>query len=264
MRLVVLNCLALLILSAPCLATTRGPPPSIAGSGETVYTCSDFSDWPAGCRSVLTSDEGKAFQWLVCGAGIAPGPTCHLAPRAAPAAAQPSSPQQPSQAEPAEPAKQGWFDWLRGRDACNTEGASPDQKLKSCTARLEKNPNDVIGLSQRAVAYMKMHDYDHVIADCSRVIELEPKHAQCFHNRCIAKTEKADLDGALADCTSAIDIEWQTAGDTYYVRGVVYERKGDRASAVENYKNAVTTRARMTPQAKEALTRLGEELPSGY
>jgi len=78
-----------------------------------------------------------------------------------------------------------------------------DLRIKSCSAIIQRNPQDVLAYQNRAEAYGFKGDADHAIADYSKAIELNPNYAPAYNGRGRAYTSKGDYPHAVADVTKA-------------------------------------------------------------
>ncbi len=78
-----------------------------------------------------------------------------------------------------------------------------DLRIRSCSAIIQRNPQDVIAYHNRAEAYGHKGDADRAIADYSKAIELNPSYAPAYNGRGRAYTSKGDYPHAVADVTKA-------------------------------------------------------------
>ena len=92
--------------------------------------------------------------------------------------------------------------------------------------------------------------YDLAIADLDQVIRARPNLDWPLSNRAVVHEHKGDYDRAIADLNEAIRVEtsrqppprWGDAPrglEFYYRRGLAYERKGERDTAIAEYKKIV-------------------------
>ena len=86
---------------------------------------------------------------------------------------------------------------------------------------------------RRCDCYNELGLFDKAIADISKVIDKTPT-AMLFASRAEYNWQAGYFDDAIADYTSAIE-EAPTAAYLYYMRGWMYEMKGDRKQAREDY-----------------------------
>ena len=117
---------------------------------------------------------------------------------------------------------------------------------------LALDPTNAIAYGVRGIAYQKIGDYDHAMADYDQAIRLDPKLNKTFSSRGELWRQKGDLVRALKDIDHSIKLN---PGDDlgYLYRGDTLRYKGDFAAALATY-DVILKR---TPHDIPALTSLG-------
>jgi len=80
------------------------------------------------------------------------------------------------------------------------------QRIKACSAIVDRFPTDAAAYDQRGTAYRHKGDLDQAIADYTRAIELNPNYAAAYNSRGLAHASKGDYTRALADVTKADEL----------------------------------------------------------
>jgi tetratricopeptide (TPR) repeat protein len=88
--------------------------------------------------------------------------------------------------------------WVRA-----LEGREPEAALADCNAALQFHAGDAAALGYRALAFLRLGDFDSAIEDYDRCIEGQPKNASLFYGRGIAKLRAGNITGANEDLASA-------------------------------------------------------------
>jgi tetratricopeptide (TPR) repeat protein len=83
------------------------------------------------------------------------------------------------------------------------ESKDHDVRIKSCSAIIQRNAEDVLAYHNRGEAYGLKGDADRAISDYSKAIELNPNYAPAYDGRGRAYTSKGDYTHAVADVTKA-------------------------------------------------------------
>ncbi|HUI97687.1 MAG TPA: tetratricopeptide repeat protein, partial [Xanthobacteraceae bacterium] len=117
-------------------------------------------------------------------------------------------------------------------------GASPDQRVASCTALIQsgdESASDLVGdYVNRGNAHADRHELDAAIADYSAVIDRVPTNAVAYYDRGDAFRMKRDYDKAIADYDRAIALNPKYE-DAFVNRGAAYAGKGDLDRAISDY-----------------------------
>jgi tetratricopeptide (TPR) repeat protein len=91
------------------------------------------------------------------------------------------------------------------------EGIGHDLRIKSCSAVLDRNPNDAAAYYARGVAHQFKGDIDRAISDYNKAIELNPYHASAYDGRGRAYASKGDYTNAVVDVTTATELAPKSA-----------------------------------------------------
>src|SRR5258708_1499891 len=79
-----------------------------------------------------------------------------------------------------------------------------DPTIKSLTAKIADNPDDVSALYRRGQVYASKGAYSLAIRDFDDTIRINPRDVEALNNRCWARTVVGDLQAALKDCNEAL------------------------------------------------------------
>src|SRR5258706_429206 len=102
------------------------------------------------------------------------------------------------------------------------EGASPEDKLQSCTAVIQSGGQTPQGLvaafNSRGNVHLNNRNYDRAIDDYNETIRIDPKYAIGFYNRGLAYLRKGRLDPAIADFRQALTLQLDDPGRNQIAR----------------------------------------------
>jgi tetratricopeptide (TPR) repeat protein len=145
----------------------------------------------------------------------------------------------------------------RQLDACNFKNSStPQESVTGCTAHIKSGNWKGAGLgdfyNNRGMAYDKLGDKEHALADYNQALRLGPKNIHAYYNRGNLSSGKGDFDSAITDYTRAISINPKFVL-AHYNRGNNLLSKGDAAAAVKDY----TTVIKLVPEFGAAYTNRG-------
>jgi tetratricopeptide (TPR) repeat protein len=151
-----------------------------------------------------------------------------------------------------------------------------DQVIADASEAIRLDPKNFAAYVNRSEAYAAKHEYSKALADASRALELNPKHemgycspalplallelkkideavaectnyiknsswspelAEIYGIRARARQLQGKLDEAVADLTMAVMMDSKSA-DLRHQRAVVYEAKGDKAKAQQDFDQA--------------------------
>jgi tetratricopeptide (TPR) repeat protein len=121
-------------------------------------------------------------------------------------------------------------------------GASPDQRIASCTALIqsgEESANDLVGdFVNRGNARLDREEYDRAIADYDEVLKHQPANAIVWYDRGTAYRLKKDYDKAIADYGRAIALNPRYE-DAFVNRGAAHAANGETDRAIADYTTAL-------------------------
>lgn len=106
------------------------------------------------------------------------------------------------------------------------------------TEAVERNPDDVGALVNRAMAYHRQNKFAEAAADYTRALELEPEDAALYRRRAQVYARMNEVENALADYAEAIRLEPRNP-EGYSGRGLVHSQKGDYDRALQDYNEAL-------------------------
>jgi lipoprotein NlpI len=120
-----------------------------------------------------------------------------------------------------------------------------DPTIKSLTAKIDANPDDVNALYRRGQVYASKGAYSLAIKDFDDTIRLNPKDVEALNNRCWARTVVGDLQTALRDCNEALRLRPNFV-DALDSRGLVNLKAGMNKNAIADFDAALKINPRLT------------------
>jgi hypothetical protein len=113
-----------------------------------------------------------------------------------------------------------------------------DPTIKSLTAKIAANPDDVGALYRRGQVYASKGAYALAIKDFDDTIRINPKDVEALNNRCWARAVVGDLPSALKDCNEALRLRPNFV-DALDSRGLVNLKAGMTKNAIADYDAAL-------------------------
>jgi tetratricopeptide (TPR) repeat protein len=98
---------------------------------------------------------------------------------------------------------------------------------------IEKSPDHHAAHYNRSIAWMGLDQKDLALADMNKAIELAPIEGAYYLHRSVVHLLREEYDLALEDATRAIDLGEARMGINN--RAIIYEKKGDRRSALADW-----------------------------
>src|SRR4051812_30200380 len=120
-----------------------------------------------------------------------------------------------------------------------------DPTIKSLTAKLAGNPDDIGALYRRGQVYASKGAYALAIKDFDDTIRLNPKDVEALNNRCWARTVVGGLQAALKDCNEALRLRPNFI-DALDSRGLVTLKAGAIKNAIADYDAALKINPQLT------------------
>jgi Tfp pilus assembly protein PilF len=120
-----------------------------------------------------------------------------------------------------------------------------DPTIKSLTAKIATNPDDVNALYRRGQVYASKGAYNLAIKDFDDTIRINPKDVEALNNRCWTRTVVGDLPGALKDCNEALRLRPNFV-DALDSRGLVNLKSGAVKNAIADFDAALKINPRLT------------------
>jgi tetratricopeptide (TPR) repeat protein len=136
--------------------------------------------------------------------------------------------------------------------ACVDHNLPPPKRIASCTLAIERGNLDKIAAAKvyvgRGVALNAAEQRDAAVADFTHAISLDPKNLNAYENRASLSLAASHFEQAIADM--AVVIHAQPAnGMAFYYRGLAYERSGNTADALNDYRSAMRLLPAFAPAA---------------
>jgi hypothetical protein len=122
---------------------------------------------------------------------------------------------------------------------------SDDPTIKSLTAKIADNPDDMNALYRRGQVYASKGAYSLAIKDFDDTIRLNPKDVEALNNRCWARAVIGDLQSALKDCNEALRLRPNFV-DALDSRGLVNLKSGMTKNAITDFDAALKINSRLT------------------
>ncbi|WP_027554968.1 caspase family protein [Bradyrhizobium sp. Cp5.3] len=120
-----------------------------------------------------------------------------------------------------------------------------DPTIKSLTAKIAANPDDVNALYRRGQVYASKGAYDLAIKDFDGTLRINAKDVEALNNRCWTRTVIGDLQGALRDCNEALRLRPNFV-DALDSRGLVNLKSGAVKNAIADFDAALKINPRLT------------------
>lgn len=178
-------------------------------------------------------------------AAAAPAPAAPPAP--APAPAPPPKPQIEAALPPPPPPVKP----IDSAPAPSTDSGpsaavlADDPTIKSLTAKIAANPDDVNALYRRGQVYASKGAYNLAIKDFDDTLRINSKDVEALNNRCWTRTVVGDLQGALKDCNEALRLRPNFV-DALDSRGLVNLKSGAVKNAIADFDAALKINPRLT------------------
>lgn len=115
---------------------------------------------------------------------------------------------------------------------------TPEERIATSTAAIEKNPNDYEAYSSRGGAYAYDGKYVAAILDFTEAIKINPQYADAYFQRARAKYKLKDYQGTIADYDSALRID-PRHNVMLVNRGVAKDKLGRFQEAIQDYDSAI-------------------------
>jgi lipoprotein NlpI len=120
-----------------------------------------------------------------------------------------------------------------------------DPTIKSLTAKIAANPDDVNALYRRGQVYASKGAYSLAIKDFDDTLRINPKDVEALNNRCWTRTVVGDLQTALKDCNEALRLRPNFV-DALDSRGLVNLKSGAVKNAIADFDAALKINPRLT------------------
>jgi lipoprotein NlpI len=120
-----------------------------------------------------------------------------------------------------------------------------DPTIKSLSAKIDANPDDVSALYRRGQVYASKGAYDLAIKDFNDTIRISPKDVEALNNRCWVRSVVGDLKAALKDCNEALRLRPNFV-DALDSRGLVNLKAGLNKNAIADFDAALKINPRLT------------------
>jgi tetratricopeptide (TPR) repeat protein len=161
---------------------------------------------------------------------------------------------------------------LRGKAQAGEKKLNP--ALEDLNKAIELKPDLADAYVERGIVFIQARRFDDALGDLNRAIELSPQNAKAFAMRALAKYQAAGAGAskpdALAESAAAYEDALRdvnqslqlTANDptALRIRGNLYEALYRTDEGIADYRLALVQDPSQ-PESREALTRLGQEVP---
>lgn len=137
------------------------------------------------------------------------------------------------------------------QDRCYNERytSSPQEMLSACNQLIDRlQPDSFEAYYNRGLAYQRVADSQHAIADFTAAIRLRPNDANAYFMRGYEYKVIGDFQHIISDFSEVIRLVPDNA-EAYYYRGAAYEELGNEEQAASDF---------------AAATRLNPKLPNPY
>lgn len=162
---------------------------------------------------------------------------------------------------------------LRGKAQAGEKKLNP--ALEDLNKALELNPDLVDAYVERGIVFMQARRFDDAIGDLNRAIELAPQNAKAYAMRASAKFQATGSGGANADAIAEANAAYEDAlrdvnqalqlaandPTALRIRGNIYEALYRTDEGIADYRLALAQDPSQ-PESREALERLGQEVPA--
>jgi Caspase domain/Tetratricopeptide repeat len=201
----------------------------------------------------ISSSLAEDFSFIPGAPGSPRPPSPPPAPPPGPVATLPPSPPPPADPLPPRPAPPPIEVPVTPpveKSADNSPSAAQgalgdDPTIKSLTAKIADNPDDMNALYRRGQVYASKGAYSLAIKDFDDTIRLNPKDVEALNNRCWARAVTGDLQSALKDCNEALRLRPNFV-DALDSRGLVNLKSGMTKNAITDFDAALKINARLT------------------
>ena len=124
-----------------------------------------------------------------------------------------------------------WLDKARAHYAAGDY----DKAVEACTEALKADPDNVLALTRRGLAYIRLHNFDAAIQDFDRAIELNTRDAAIYFNRGNAHyAGRSDYRQAITDYSKAIELDPRDTA-SHYNRGLAYMKTHSFQEAIHDF-----------------------------
>ncbi len=130
-------------------------------------------------------------------------------------------------------------------DSSSQVALADDPTIKSLTAKITDNPDDMNALYRRGQVYASKGAYGLAIKDFDDTIRLNAKDVEALNNRCWARAVIGDLQAALKDCNEALRLRPNFV-DALDSRGLVNLKSGMSKNAITDFDAALKINPRLT------------------
>jgi hypothetical protein len=130
-------------------------------------------------------------------------------------------------------------------DSSSQVALADDPTIKSLTAKITDNPDDMNALYRRGQVYASKGAYGLAIKDFDDTIRLNAKDVEALNNRCWARAVIGDLQAALKDCNEALRLRPNFV-DALDSRGLVNLKSGMTKNAITDFDAALKINPRLT------------------
>jgi tetratricopeptide (TPR) repeat protein len=124
------------------------------------------------------------------------------------------------------------------RGSARTELGHPDEALADLNRAIQIDPKYLQAYQHRAIAYLRLQDWQRAIVDWSSAAEVDPLSAESYNGRGVAYNELGHPEQALPDLNKAIQLK-PMFESAYENRATAYERLKDWQHAIADWSSAI-------------------------
>ncbi|MBX7172468.1 MAG: tetratricopeptide repeat protein [Pyrinomonadaceae bacterium] len=154
-----------------------------------------------------------------------------------------------------------------------TEFSTLLQEFTNAIEYLKANGNSVYlarAYFFRSDTHISLKQWNEAVSDLTMALKTRPNYLAAFNRRAeifVNRTDKTDLEAAIADYTESLKIKPEA--NIYAKRAVIYEKKGETAKAVSDWRAALaldpfdtTAKAQIAKLAPAATTASSNQTPT--
>lgn len=170
-------------------------------------------------------------------------PQTEATPPKPPADATPPKPQVEAAVPPVQPPPSN--SGTASTPPASAPALADDPTIKSLTAKISENPDDVSALYRRGQVYASKGAYNLAMKDFDDTLRINPRDVEALNNRCWVRTVTGDLQAALKDCNEALRLRPNFV-DALDSRGLVNLKAGMTKNAITDFDAALKINPRLT------------------
>ena len=132
-----------------------------------------------------------------------------------------------------------YFDAQLGSGLIFMNTGHADAAIKCFCCAVKTQPGSVAALANRAMAFVKIEQYEKAVLDFTKCTNLDPKKADLFYNRALVYRKLHDNENAIADYTRAIGLD-DSHYQAYNNRAIALRDAKRFDRAINDFDKAIT------------------------